>query len=202
MSSLAIEKILFYSRLSQACQHPVTLTHQNGLDIQLCCIDNPDVRKRIEKGKYFQLSHVPTLLISYSDGNMQIYEGPKVTQWMESQLYASQNPSGETRQQTPAYEEYEEYEDPAPRRRPKSKVLRKKQTRQEPVDEIEELQEEAAGVDMDYEDLSEPTSSVQSLPPVSVKDQKSQDVKDIAKKMMQQRESSLGYNEADLPFQS
>ena len=75
--------ILLYSNFSRSCLRLLdTVDELNQfIKLDLLCIDNKDVRKRIISSKTFEIKKVPCLLI-LNDTTVEKYEGEKVFQWM------------------------------------------------------------------------------------------------------------------------
>jgi hypothetical protein len=60
---------------------PVDLSTTVG--IRPVCIDNEDIRSQILNDKKIEINSVPCLLIAYSTGNVEKYEGSNVFEWIE-----------------------------------------------------------------------------------------------------------------------
>jgi hypothetical protein len=77
------EVLLFIATNSKACAGCVEFVEQNRFPVQVVRLDSEEVRKQVANGPYFQISHVPTLIVTYQDGNTQLFVGsPKIVQWM------------------------------------------------------------------------------------------------------------------------
>ena len=74
--------VLFFSRFSNESKICVTRIREYNLPIQLISLDNPKLRELVKRGKMFQITSVPTLLIEYISGDVQLFTGrPKILQW-------------------------------------------------------------------------------------------------------------------------
>ena len=104
--------ILLYSKYSKSCLSILdTVNELNSfLTINLVCIDNKEIRKRICGSKSFEITKVPCLLI-LNDGTVEKYEGEKVFLWVnqvadnfknsQSQSQKSQPQQSQQQQQQP-----------------------------------------------------------------------------------------------------
>jgi hypothetical protein len=77
--------VLLYSKYSQTCNKLFEITNSSGIDfskiLSLVCIDSEDVRKRIKNDKRFGIQTVPCLLLLYTNGTVEKYEGQDVFIW-------------------------------------------------------------------------------------------------------------------------
>lgn len=123
--------VLFVSSMSQVCISPVQFIKQHNLPVRLVRLDTPGDRQAAQNGKYFQIHAVPTLLVTYSDGNIQLFAGQeKILLWLQQAL-ASRQPSvisppvGSTppnpRHVTTLIEDDDSYEEPSSKTRVSSK---------------------------------------------------------------------------------
>lgn len=76
--------ILFISTSSANCVPALKISRNNNLPIRVIRLDTKEARDRVKRGKYFKIQYVPTLLITYLDGNLQLFEGIKATQMLSS----------------------------------------------------------------------------------------------------------------------
>ena len=72
-----MNQVLFWSKYSKHCKKLIDLMNQNNANIQTCCIDNKDIRKRLEIDKRIKITVVPTILSIYENGIIEKYEGEK-----------------------------------------------------------------------------------------------------------------------------
>lgn len=77
--------VLLYSKYSQTCNKLFEITSSSGIDfskiLSLVSIDSEDVRKRIKNDKRFGIQTVPCLLLLYTNGTVEKYEGHDVFLW-------------------------------------------------------------------------------------------------------------------------
>ena len=77
------EVLLFISSASKASVPCVNALRQYQLPIGVLRLDTEESRSKAASGKYFQITAVPTLVVVYNDGNVQLFLGAeKVLQWM------------------------------------------------------------------------------------------------------------------------
>lgn len=81
--------ILLYSKYSVSSKKLMDFITSSGIDLtsliklQLLCIDNEEVRKRIIKNKQIGITSVPSLLLIYPDGGLEKYDCEAVFKWFE-----------------------------------------------------------------------------------------------------------------------
>ena len=81
--------ILLYSKYSVSSKKLMDFITLSGLDLtfliklQVVCIDNEEVRKRIIKNKQIGITSVPSLLLIYPDGGLEKYDYDAVFRWFE-----------------------------------------------------------------------------------------------------------------------
>lgn len=86
--------VLFVSSTSQVCVPPVQFVRENKLPARLVRLDTVADRQAAAQGKYFQVHIVPTLLVTYDDGNIQLFAGQeKVLMWLQQAIQARQTHS-------------------------------------------------------------------------------------------------------------
>lgn len=77
------EIILFASSASRTCVPCLRFLSEHRLPINVVLLDSPLERERAQTGTLFQIVNVPSLLVHYSDGNLQIFEGTrKIMSWL------------------------------------------------------------------------------------------------------------------------
>lgn len=88
--------VLLYSKYSQTCNKLFEITSSSGIDfskiLSLVSIDSEDVRKRIKNDKRFGIQTVPCLLLLYTNGTVEKYEGHDVFLWTTN-IISRLNPS-------------------------------------------------------------------------------------------------------------
>lgn len=185
-----VEKVLFYSDASRACDDPRLFSKRYFPDMVYFCVDHPEVREIIStRGRYFNVKNVPTLLLTYDDANLQIYEGPKVILWMRSQVggynteIRDKNPSVPQQQVAAPISESPAVDPPL----------------HSSTEELTPIQELNGEVETLAEEMNVQQTPV-TAEPANAAEKKSMDLKDVARRMQMEREQSLGYNEAELPF--
>lgn len=77
--------VLFTSEKSKICQSCINAISGTTLPVKLFSIDSKVARDKVTRGKHFKIRVVPTLFITFADGNMQLYEGVnKIVRWFEA----------------------------------------------------------------------------------------------------------------------
>lgn len=75
--------ILFCSSVSQACIPVVQMIQQYQLPVKLVRLDTVAYREAAKNGPHFQIKNVPTLVVTYRDGNLRQFVGqPKILEWL------------------------------------------------------------------------------------------------------------------------
>ncbi len=111
------EIILFYSQFSPKCKNILSLVDYYNFPVTRISVDSKDVRSKIQTGTNFKIKGVPTIIVTYTDDNAELYEGEKVMSWL-SQLAAPSKQNRPTSQESEDYDdEYEILdESPVPRK--------------------------------------------------------------------------------------
>ncbi len=106
--------VLVYSKYSQSCKRLFNIIRESGIDfssLQLLCIDNNEIRKRIKNNKQIDVCVVPSILSIFVDGGVEKYEGEHVFNWVET-IIARVKPPQQSRPprppQPPIQEDYEQ----------------------------------------------------------------------------------------------
>nr|QBK86662.1 MAG: inactivated thioredoxin/glutaredoxin [Marseillevirus LCMAC102] len=205
--------ILFVSSTSPASAPCIQFVQSYQLPVRFVRLDTIADREAARNGKYFQITVVPTLLVTYSDANVQLFVGQeKILMWLK-QVMNSRNKK--TQQHI---EESDEIEDEPPIRQKKKskrdglydgvpkKSKKKKKVQKKPVhfeEESESDESEIQFIDNDKPPGRPPPPPTQGLMvgPHSSSKKKGQmtSVFDTAKQMEHQRQSTLGYKDEDLP---
>ena len=97
--------ILLHSKYSNLSQELIDLIQsypiqfQNNLNLELICIDNKNIRRKIMKSNNIKIDVVPCLLRIFSNGGVEKYDGLKAFDWLSETLsnlsseYSSQGSS-------------------------------------------------------------------------------------------------------------
>lgn len=86
--------ILLYSKYSESCQNLFDLVRNSGVDfsfLQSLCVDNDQVRKRVQGGK-MDITKVPCLLQIFPNGTVEKYEGNHAVNWFQTTIAKSRPP--------------------------------------------------------------------------------------------------------------
>ena len=137
------------------------------MPVHVIKLDSAGVRERVRNGKYFQITNVPTLLVTYTDGNLQLFQGQaKIMEWLNKVLVQRNQP------QAP----------PVPQDAQPQARTAKAQPRRERIKEPEEEPED--GVEPEEEEEQRPppkkakAAKSKKKPPVKFKSSKKRDEDD------------------------
>ena len=227
--------ILFISTTSRVCGPVVQFIHQNQIPAKIVRLDTDEDRKNAANGKYFQIQNVPTLLVMYTDDNIQLFAGQeKVIAWFQQIIqkrhqeestpppqsqHSSQEIdiiSSEEEEYIPKHKKKSSLKKVKVTSSPSSKKSKKKGDRglydgkpnkgkkKKPIrfeDDSEDDSEDEIEYYSDENDESNSSVSGLEIGPRSLEQRTSQSgsIKDIAKKMEEDRQKQLGYKEGDLP---
>lgn len=84
--------VLLYSKYSQKSKKLMDIIKFSGIDFEsefnltTLCVDNEDVRQRILNSKSIEIKIVPCILIVYTDGGVEKYEGTTAADWIEEKI--------------------------------------------------------------------------------------------------------------------
>lgn len=67
--------VIFVSTASRECGVSLKYIKENSIKAQVVRLDTREARDRAANGKYFQVKMVPTMIVNYEDGNMEIFIG-------------------------------------------------------------------------------------------------------------------------------
>ena len=81
--------VLLYSKYSPNSKKFITMLQEAPIDfssivgMNTLCIDNTIIRKQVMRSKDIQIEVVPCILLVYSDGGVEKYDGPHAFNWAE-----------------------------------------------------------------------------------------------------------------------
>jgi len=234
--------VLFVSSTSVVCAPVVYYVRDNNLPVRLVRLDTPTDRELAATGnRSFQIHTVPTLLVTYTTGDLRLFVGhDKIMQWL-SQILTAQPKTSQSSLEDETILISDEEKPPKHKKKPKKSKEKsqkksgvglydgkKKKPKKPPVSfgeesegdsgeeiEIEYIPQEPInkrnkrGSDRQHNQQSDSYSNRPPPPPTAglmvgqqfTGKRKSQmtNLFEQAKRMAQDREETLGYNEADLP---
>ena len=84
--------VLVFSKYSSGCKRLFDIVKNSGLDfdktfgnkLQLLCVDNEEIRKRIKGNKQLDITSVPCILCIYPNGGVEKYDGNHAFLWIEN----------------------------------------------------------------------------------------------------------------------
>jgi hypothetical protein len=104
MANKSSFKMLLFSKYSDPSKRLLGLIHENNLseklNINLVCIDNEIVRKKIESSE-IEISVVPCLLVVQDKTQVKKYEGKELNDWISFQFQQQLSPPNMMMQQPP-----------------------------------------------------------------------------------------------------
>ena len=129
--------ILLFSKYSPQCKKFIDMISNSGVNfsnLKSVCIDNEQVRKRVLSNKQFNIKIVPSVLLIYSNGNVETYEGVNAFNWAGGIIEQFAPPPP---QLPPQQVPYQQYQSPPPPQQQRQRPIR-----QTPVIEQHEEPEE------------------------------------------------------------
>lgn len=210
--------ILFASSTSPACGPVIQFVRQNQMPVGIVRLDTARDRNAAKNGKYFQIQSVPTLLVTYEDGNIQLFAGQeKVIMWLQ-QITQQQSASSQSQPTVSEEDDDEFYEEP-PRQKKKRHSKQKSKRRSNQPQQSSgmydkrkknapvEFEEESSGEEEEIEFVEHdippgppPTDGLRvGARATSKKGSGMLSITQVAKQMERERKATLGYREEDLP---
>jgi len=165
------EILFFYSRYSVHCKTVTEFLKNYQIPMRLICVDSVATRKIISNYTLFKIKVVPTIVVSYED-SIEIFEGDKVIQWFK-ELIVSMEEAKQTEMES---------------------HLRVEQSLKPIQSGDGELEEEyeMLGASSNNSTIHQPEGMTSlSAGKPNIKELRMQDVKDMAKNMMAEREQGL-----------
>ena len=91
--------VLLYSKYSPSSQRLVTALQSAPIDLgttmglTLVCVDNEDIRSKIQTSTSVEVNSVPTVLMVYNNGGVEKYEGDRAFMWAQQTVQNLAPPS-------------------------------------------------------------------------------------------------------------
>ena len=87
--------VLLYSKYSDTSKQIMNAMNSSGVDffkigLQNLCIDNKEIRNRIIQNKQINITSVPCILVVFSDGIIEKYEGVHCFKWIDEIISSDQ----------------------------------------------------------------------------------------------------------------
>lgn len=212
---------LFVSTTSQNSAPVIRFIQENRVPVRVVRLDTPEDRLSAANGKHFQIISVPTLLVLYTDSNIQLFVGyDKILAWLQK-IVESQTPQSQPELIAPPTTSnlnhktvLIESEDEEPPKRRTKKLRKTKRLSKKTSGGLYDrgggrLSNNDDGEEVEIEYIDERRSK--NPPPTeglmvgaqgaASKKGKSRmnDLFSLAKQMERDRKSTLGYDEKDLP---
>jgi hypothetical protein len=101
---------LFVSSTSKMCGPPFGVVQRFRLPVHVVRLDTSRIRQQVAQGQTFKITQVPTLVVEYTDGNLQVFEEPnKIMAWLTA---FAQTAEHQTAPRVPQGEDEDEYQPP------------------------------------------------------------------------------------------
>jgi hypothetical protein len=99
MSTRIAKLLLFVSTSSKSSIECVGFLQQNRIpDVSIIRLDTEEAREQAASGSMFQITVVPSLVVLFEDGNLQMFVGlPKIISWFKKMMQSASNPPRNTR---------------------------------------------------------------------------------------------------------
>jgi len=89
MSENISEIVLFYSNFSVKCKSLLNFISHHNLPIQKLCVDSKKIRELVSK----KIKGVPTLFVTHTGGNIDVFENEdSIAAWLKNLLSAQNAP--------------------------------------------------------------------------------------------------------------
>lgn len=190
--------ILFVCSNSNASIEPLKLVRYYNIPLQIVKLDTQKARNKAKKGKYFQINSVPSLVVIYQDGTLQMFIGKeKIVNWIQQLVSSKINEPTQDYNQNDEYQEtrLEGYTKPKKSKKKKNKRKHKKPKKLEYPSSEDEDEDDDFIIVSTYEEEQpiDNYNSNLSIHQSSNKKDKMKDIKQIAEKMKREREQTWMY---------
>ena len=95
MSNHVHEIIFFHNSQSMLCGQLHQYLKTQNIPALYFNVNSKEVAKKLKSGKYFKVTKVPTLVVSFKDGNVKKFEGKECFQWLEHATSSSRQQQSE-----------------------------------------------------------------------------------------------------------
>lgn len=128
-----VDVILFYSKFSKACGPCIEYIMRNKLPVTLIPLDTANSREFVSNGSIMQIKNVPSMVVSYSTGDAQLYVGnQKIVGWLTAIIEGNrqrninghnnaQNRNADVQRQLPVPDNINKVNEPEKKRKIKKK---------------------------------------------------------------------------------
>jgi hypothetical protein len=211
MSSQIVDVTLFCSKFSEPSIACVNFIKQNKIPVLIIPLDNEEDRATAMSGEDVKITSVPSLVIAFSDGKVQMFVGyEKIINWFTStmrppeQMYQNKgrengerkhnNPSRTSQTHSPhrddrVEDEQDDYDDPPP---PPKKKRSKKKPKHRDDNNVELIMEDTV------RPSKPPPPPTQGLSTHPKPNPSSKNLMNAAKEMENARNATLGIKQGDM----
>ena len=197
---------LFCSSTSPACVPCSQFVQTHRLPVETIRLETKHDRNRVMNGKNFQIKSVPSLMVLYDDGDMQLFVGQKkIISWMNRAIQPQEQPQEQIHEQpVPDFSDSEEEYVPEKKKKKKKKAKKHVETSKGLYGDtriVPEEEEEIILIGEDESDRPSPPSTKGLMTGAQAikTDTGMSDTMKMAKQMERDRTGSLGYDESKLP---
>jgi len=190
--------ILWVSSTSQACSDCTNaiMSQQltRGLVYKIVRLDTAKDREAAKTGMHIQITAVPTMVVEFSDGNVQVIPGtPRIVAFLTSFQKALVGPQHEEQEKEPEVESVKKKKGKSDKKKKKHTKKERDDTRQVKFADSneEEEEEERVQIPKGAPKVRNGTSNNYAKQNGSVKSQQMASLRDAAKEMAAQREEML-----------
>ena len=86
-----VDVVLFISKVSKECMPCVNFIGQNRIPVSIVKLDTESSRLAAQTNKNFQITGVPTLLVVFDNGKVQLFTGrDSIIPWLNNTIKNSQ----------------------------------------------------------------------------------------------------------------
>lgn len=91
--------VLLYSKYSPISNQLQNIIQKSGINfekifsLQFLCIDNEKIKNRVINNPNIDVNTVPCLLLVYTNGGIEKYDGNSIFEWFEQQIYNINKPN-------------------------------------------------------------------------------------------------------------
>ena len=97
-----VDVVLFISKASKECMPCVNFIGQNSIPVSIVRLDTESSRLAAQTNKNFQITGVPTLLVVFDDGKVQLFTGrDSIIPWLNNTIKNSQQNNNPQQQDYP-----------------------------------------------------------------------------------------------------
>jgi hypothetical protein len=202
------EVVLFYSKYSKECGPCVQYIMQNKLPVTLIPLDDKESRNRVLNGSIMQIKNVPSMVVSYVSGDVQLYiGGQKIIAWFSAMTRPPNangnsripNPDGNTHIENPIDQYNSNTSSQKKRKTKKKKSVKHIKPQSDPSGHTELIFGDESDVPSNnvHNNTHLPSHLTSKLSTTSAKPSPNEGIMAMAKQMAAERDRQLNVNNND-----